>query len=108
MALEVPRTGRGPQTGPPGACLFARERRATMGAMRPSLSTILHADMDAFYAAVEQRDRPELRGLPVIVGGLSGARVLDDTRTGAGLTAQDCAERDSVAADRPVPQRTNQ
>ena len=36
--------------------------------------SIIHVDMDAFFAAVEQRDNPALRGLPLAVGGKAGER----------------------------------
>lgn len=51
-------------------------RQVTVGSADDSETPILHIDMDAFFASVELLDRPDLRGLPVIIGHRDGRSVV--------------------------------
>ena len=76
----------------------AGEAPGTSAAGRPPVPWVLHVDLDQFIAAVEVLRRPELAGLPVIVGGRG-----DPTERGVVATASYEARELGVGSGMPKP-----
>src|SRR5215471_3916138 len=70
--------------------------------MQRTRRIVLHIDLDAYYASIEQRDHPELRGKPVVVGGPREGRgvVATCSARGRGQNAREerSARQDSLPA----------
>ena len=73
--------------------------REAMSNMHERTRAILHLDLDAFYASIEQRDRPEYRGKPIIVGGSPDRR---------GVVATASYEARKFGVHSAMPSRTAQ